>query len=97
MIIDRADGVIDIWEMKYSRYEYSRDAEESQKLGNRIKTFQTETKTSKTIRTVLITTKGLSPGEHSDDFTKVLTINNLFVENTEESWAKLAKKIKVWR
>ena len=84
MIIDRADGVIDICEMKYSRYEYSQDAEESLKLGNRIKTFQAETKTPKAIRTVLITTKGLAQGEHSDDFVKVLTINNLFVENTEE-------------
>ena len=84
MIIDRADGVVDICEMKYSRYEYSQDAEESQKLGSRIKTFQTETKTSKAIRTVLITTKGLAQGEHSDDFTKVLTINSLFVDSTEE-------------
>jgi hypothetical protein len=84
MIIDRADGVVDICEMKYSRYEYSQDAEESQKLGNRIKTFQAETKTSKAIRTVLVTTKGLAQGEHSDDFAKVLTINNLFIENAEE-------------
>lgn len=84
MIIDRADGVIDICEMKYSRYEYSQDAEESLKLGSRIKTFQAETKTSKAIRIVLITTKGLAQGEHSDDFAKVLIINNLFVENTEE-------------
>ena len=84
MIIDRADGVVDICEMKYSRYEYSQDAEESLKLGNRIKTFQSETKTPKAIRTVLITTKGLAQGEHSDDFAKVLTVNNLFVENSEE-------------
>ena len=70
--------------MKYSRYEYSQDAEESLKLGSRIKTFQAETKTSKAIRIVLITTKGLAQGEHSDNFVKVLTINNLFVENTEE-------------
>lgn len=85
MIIDRADGVIDICEMKYSRYEYSQDAEESKKLGNRITAFQTETGTSKSIRTVLVTTKGLSQGDHSDDFMKVLTLKDLFVENTEES------------
>ena len=54
------------------------------KFGGTFQTFQTETKTSKAIRTVLITTKGLAQGEHSDDFTKVLTINNLFIENIEE-------------
>jgi hypothetical protein len=84
MIIERADGITDICEMKYSRYEYTQDADESKKLERRIQAFQSEYKDHKSIRTVLVTTKGLTQGEHSDDFAKVLTLKDLFVENTEE-------------
>lgn len=70
MIIERADGITDICEMKYSRYEYT--------------SFQAEYPHHKAIRTVLVTTKGLTQGEHSGDFNKVLTLKDLFVENTEE-------------
>ena len=85
MIIDRADGITDICEMKYSRYEYIQDAEESNKLYRRIENFRKAVKNKKTIRTVLVTTQGLAKGEHSDDFSKVLTLKDLFIENTEES------------
>lgn len=84
MIIERADGITDICEMKYSRYEYTQDAYESKKLERRIQAFQSEYKDHESIRTVLVTTKGLTQGEHSDDFAKVLTLKDLFVENTEE-------------
>lgn len=84
MIIDRADGITDICEMKYSRYEYHQTEEESFKLGRRITAFQAENKGHENTRTVLVTTKGLAHGEHSDDFSKVLILNDLFVENTEE-------------
>lgn len=59
-------------EMKYSRYEYTQDADESKKLERRIQAFQSEYKDHESIRTVLVTTKGLTQGEHSDDFAKVL-------------------------
>jgi hypothetical protein len=84
MIIERADGITDICEMKYSRYEYTQNAEESRKLEHRIKAFQSENKDHEATRIILITTKGLVQGEHSGDFDKVLTLKDLFVENTEE-------------
>lgn len=85
MIIERADGITDICEMKYSRYEYTQDAGESEKLGKRIQAFQSEYPDHESTRTILVTTKGLTQGEHSNDFDKVLTLKDLFVENTEES------------
>ena len=84
MIIERADGITDICEMKYSRYEYTQNAEESSKLEHRIQSFQAEYPNHEAIQTVLVTTKGLTQGEHSGDFNKVLTLKDLFVENTEE-------------
>ena len=84
MIIERADGITDICEMKYSRYEYTQDAEESNKLEHRIQSFQAEYPNHEAIQTILVTTKGLTQGEHSSDFDRVLTMKDLFVENTEE-------------
>ena len=63
---------------------FRQTCQKNSKFGGTFQTFQAETKTSKAIRTVLVTTKGLAQGEHSDDFDKILTINNLFVESTEE-------------
>lgn len=85
MIIERADGITDICEMKYSRYEYAQDAEESEKLGKRILAFQNEYPAHESTRTILITTKGLTPNVHSEDFDKTLTLKDLFIESSEEN------------
>jgi AAA+ ATPase superfamily predicted ATPase len=83
MVIDRADGIINVCEMKYSRSYYRQDIDDSRNLINKIDDFITETKTKKSVQTVLITTYGLREGAHSDDFQKVLTLDHLFIENME--------------
>lgn len=65
MIIERADGITDICEMKYSRYEYTQDAEESRNLERRIQAFLSEYPDRTSTRTILVTTKGVTPGEQS--------------------------------
>ena len=84
MLIERADGIIDVCEMKYSRYEYRQDKDDSRNLANKIADFEEETNTKYNIQTVLITTWGLKENLHSDEFQKVLTMNDLFVENAED-------------
>ena len=83
MIIERADGIINICEMKYSKSDYKHDIKDSRSLMNKVDDFVSETKTKKTIQTVLVTTYGLKMGDHADDFQKVLTMNHLFIENLE--------------
>ena len=83
MIIERADGIINICEMKYSKSDYKHDIKDSRSLMNKVDYFVSETKTKKTIQTVLVTTYGLKMGDHADDFQKVLTMNHLFIENLE--------------
>ena len=83
MVIERADGIINVCEMKYSRSDYRQDIDDSRNLINKIDDFITETKTKKSVQTVLITTYGLREGAHSDDFQKVLTLDHLFIENME--------------
>ena len=85
LLIERADGIIDVCEMKYSRYEYRQDKDDSRNLANKIADFEEETNTRYNIQTVLITTWGMKENLHSDEFQKVLTMNDLFVENTEDS------------
>ena len=83
MIIERADGIINICEMKYSKSDYKHDIKDSRSLMNKVDDFVSETKTKKTIQTVLVTTYGLKMGDHADNFQKVLTMNHLFIENLE--------------
>lgn len=72
MIIERADGITDICEMKYSRYEYMQDTEESNKLERRIQAFQAEYSRHEAIRTVLVTTKGLTKGWYNHQSTAMI-------------------------
>ena len=81
MIIERADGIINVCEMKYSRSDYRHDIKDSRNLMNKVEDFVSETKTKKSIQTVLVTTYGLKVGNHADNFQKVLTMDHLFIEN----------------
>ena len=83
LVIERADGIIDVCEMKYSRSDYKQDIDDSRNLVNKIDDFVSETKTKKSVQTVLVTTYGLREGAHADDFQKILTLNHLFTENME--------------
>jgi hypothetical protein len=69
--------------MKYSRSDYRQAIYDNKNLINKIDDFRTETNTKKSVQTVLITTYGLIEGAHSDDFQKVLTLDQLFIENME--------------
>lgn len=79
LIIDRADGIVTLCEMKYSRGDYKQDADESRQLANRISDFMEETKIRKAVQTTLITTYGLQKNLHADDYQRILTLNDLFI------------------
>ena len=79
MILERADNITNIFEIKYSADDYSFDATESKKLRNRIKTFRDETNTKSALWPTLITTYGLCNGIHSSEFVAVLTLQDLFI------------------
>lgn len=52
---------------------------------DKITDFEAEAKPRCTIQTVLITTWGMRENLYSDEFQKILTMNDLFVESNEES------------
>ena len=78
MILERADGIINIFEMKYSDTEYLLDKEEKEKLRTRITRFCKETEAKEALWPTLVTTYGLKKGIHSDTFVATLTMDDLF-------------------
>lgn len=79
MILERADGIINIFEMKYSDADYSLDKEEKEKLNNRIAKFRKETGVKGALWPTLVTTYGLKDGIHSATFVATLTMDDLFM------------------
>ncbi len=79
LILERADGMINVFEIKYSDTEYLLDKDEDEKLRNRIAKFKKETEIKGTLWPTLITTYGLKDGIHSSTFVATLTMDDLFL------------------
>ena len=80
IIIDRADGIVTICEVKYSRAEYSLSKDEYERILNRVETFVRETKCKKGTQTIIITTKGMKSTGYSEISRRIITLDDLFVE-----------------
>lgn len=79
LILERADRVINVFEIKYSESEYTLDKTENEKLRKRINVFRAETGTKEALWPTLITTYGLTNGVHSSTFVATLTMDDLFL------------------
>jgi ribosome-binding factor A len=78
-IIDRADNVVNICEMKFSRKEFSITKEYDKKLQNKIWTFAEETNTKKSLHITMITTYGLKHNEYWNNIQSEVVLDDLFV------------------
>ena len=78
LIIDRADNIINLCEIKYSDEEYSLSKSEDEKIRNRVSVFRSETSTKKAIWTTLITTFGLKQGLYTGNIVQSVTLDALF-------------------
>ncbi|MBN1338445.1 MAG: ATP-binding protein, partial [Bacteroidales bacterium] len=65
LLIDRADGVINLCEMKFYNTEFTIDANYAKELRDKTEIFKEETKTRKNIFITLITTFGTRQNTHS--------------------------------
>ncbi len=79
MVIDRADRVINLCEMKYSGDEFRIDKSYDGDLRRKTSVFASETKTKKTLHLTMVTTFGLAPNEYSGRVQNVITMEDLFV------------------
>lgn len=78
MLIDRADRVLNLCEMKFSQGDYSIDKDYDEKLRNRIVALTEKTGNKKNIQPTLITTYGLKMNLYSNRFQRVITMDKLF-------------------
>ena len=83
IIIDRADGIVTICEVKYSKAEYTLSKDDYEKIMNRVETFVQETKCKKGTQTIIITTKGMKPTGFSEISKRIVTLDDLFVKMVE--------------
>jgi len=65
LVIDRADGIINLCDMKYDSDVYHMDAADETKLRTSVNVFREETKTKKALHPVLVTPFGIAAGIHS--------------------------------
>lgn len=80
LLIDRADGAINLCEMKFSFKEFVIDKKYSENLQNKIEVFIEETGTDKSILLTLVSTKGLHQNIYSHIIQRQVKLSDLFVE-----------------
>lgn len=78
MVINRADNVINLCEIKFSKDIYSIDKDYASQLRHKVNVFENETKTRRNLHTTLVTTCGLAYNEYSGIIQKVVTMDSLF-------------------
>lgn len=80
LVIDRADNVINLCEMKYSNKEYIITKDYDKTLRNRLDAFIENTKTRKSVHITMITTFGVSHNMYWNDIQSEATMEDLFEE-----------------
>lgn len=78
MIIERKDNIVNMCELKFYNDEFIVDKSYDKVIRNRISLLEKEISKKYSIHSTLITTFGLKYNEYSNDFTNVITIDDLF-------------------
>jgi len=78
LVIERADNVINLCEMKYCNNEFTINKKEDISLRNKRSVFERETRTRKAVHLILITTFGLKQGGYSSVFQAQVRMDDLF-------------------
>ena len=78
MVIERADGMTHVCEMKFWKGDYALDAAEAKKLENRVNAYTSESKTKNGTITTLITTEGVANNKYSHIIDRCITLDALF-------------------
>lgn len=78
LVIDRADPVIDLCEMKYSNTKFTITEKYAEHLSNRRELFRNTTKTTKALHIIMITTYGVKKNAYSSTMQNEVTAEDLF-------------------
>lgn len=78
LIIERADQIVNVCEVKFSKSEFKLTSTEETKIGNRVADFRDETEIKLGIVPTLITTYGLRENTHSSIIAATVTMDQMF-------------------
>ena len=78
LVIDRADGIATICEMKYSKDDYTLSEKEYRNIVRRMETFQNETGHKGGVQASIVTTYGLNENVYSEISPVPITMDELF-------------------
>ena len=78
LVIDRADGTIDLCEMKWSEKEFSITKRYDAELRDKAVSFGSETATRKALHLVLVASSGMARNAYANDVQAVITADDLF-------------------
>ena len=78
LVIDRADRIVNLCEMKFAGDEYAIDDAEEKRLRNRRAAFIEETGTRKGCHVTMVTTYGIKRNRHSGIIQSQVTMDQLF-------------------
>ena len=78
LLLDRADNVINVCEMKYSTGAYAITKDEMVRLDNRIEMFDRVTGTNKAVHLTMVTAHGIVRNDYADLVQSEVTLDDLF-------------------
>jgi hypothetical protein len=78
MLIDRADRVMNLCEMKFTQSDYVISKEYDERLRNKITVLQEMTHSKRNVQVALVTTYGLKQNMYSGRVQRVATLDELF-------------------
>lgn len=78
MVIERADRVLNLCEMKFCADDYKVEAADDKNLRHKVAVFAEETQTRYSLHLTLVTTYGLASSPYQGRFQNVITMDDLF-------------------
>ena len=78
LLIDRADNVVNVCEMKFSNGAYEISEEEDMKLQTRVEAFANAVGDGRTIHLTMVTSRGLVPNAYSRNIQSQVVLDDLF-------------------
>ena len=80
LLIDRADGVVNLCEMKYSADEYELDKTTDAEIRHRCAVFERKSGVNKSVQPVLITSCGVKDGKYKGNVICQISADDLFAD-----------------
>ena len=78
LVIERADGITNLCEMKYTNAPFGITAGYELSLLNKLRVYQEETGTTQALKMVMVLTAGVAGVAHTEHVSRVITLDDLF-------------------